>query len=58
MFKLEPYLDNRLVLFGGNLPWLASPALALMPCQPGKVRSPTGLTGVFSEKYIPTDLLI
>ena len=36
---LEPYLDNQSVFFGGILLWLASPALALIPCQPGMVRS-------------------
>ena len=57
---LEPYLDNQSVFFGGILLWLASPALALIPCQPGVVRSIayTGLIGVFSEKYIPMDFLI
>ena len=36
---LEPYLDNQSVFFGGILLWLASPALALIPYQPGMVRS-------------------
>ena len=57
---LEPYLDNQSVFFGGILLWLASPALALIPCQPGMVRSIADRSdgSFFSEEYVPMDLLI
>ena len=53
------WMISQYFSIGGILLWLASPALALIPCQPVMVRSIANRSGRgFSEKYIPMDLLI